>query len=72
MTILMKDTVRAADNEIHIIEGWVRPRSKWLTASHWVNIVVDGVVWLAVLMAASGLGLLIEAIYDTVRYGHPR
>jgi len=72
MTILVRDIVRAADNEIHITEGWVRPRSKWLTASYWVNVVTDGVVWLAVLMAASGAGLLLEAIYDTVRYGHPR
>jgi hypothetical protein len=37
-----------------------------------LNWVGDGMLWIAVLMAASGAGLLLEAIVDTVRYGHPR
>jgi len=50
----------------------VRARSKWLIASHWVDLAVGAILWGAVLMAASGLGLLLEAIVDTVRYGAPR
>lgn len=42
-------------------------------ATHWVmNVVADGILWIGVLMAASGFGLLLEAIVDTMRYGHPR
>ena len=36
------------------------------------DVAVDMVVWGAVLMTASGLGMFLEAVVDTVRYGHPR
>jgi len=35
-------------------------------------LAVLAVLWGAVLMTASGAGLLLEAIIDTVRFGHPR
>jgi hypothetical protein len=72
MTITMRDVETEQVHEVHIIEGWVRPRSRWLTASHWVDVAVDAVIWGTVLMAASGAGLLLEAIIDTARFGHPR
>lgn len=38
--------------------------------------LVDGFIFLAlwgsVLATASGAGMLLEAIVDTIRYGHPR
>lgn len=37
-----------------------------------LNVVSDGVLLIALLAAASGTGLLLEAIVDTIRYGHPR
>jgi hypothetical protein len=37
-----------------------------------LNVATDWVVYVAVLAAASGFGLLLEAVVDTVRYGHPR
>lgn len=39
------------------------------TGWSWVEWLFLGI---PVLMAASGLGLLLEAIVDTLRYGHPR
>lgn len=62
-----------------VLYGWrmtamiLALRARRRRATHWVvNVVADGVVWISVLAAASGLGLLLEAIVDTVRYGHPR
>jgi len=37
-----------------------------------VDWAVDAVVWLAVLAIASPLGMLVEAVVDTIRYGHLR
>lgn len=37
-----------------------------------LDVAVDAVVFGAVIMIASPLGQLLEAIVDTVRYGHPR
>lgn len=68
----MEDVRTATEHEIHLDERWVRTRSKWLTPTHWVDIAVTGLLWIPVVLAASGLGQLLEAIYDTVRYGHPR
>jgi hypothetical protein len=53
-------------------ERVIRARNRWLTLAHWASIVADAILWGALLMAASGLGLLLEAIADTIRYGAPR
>lgn len=37
-----------------------------------LNILGDAMLWIPVLAATSGVGLLLEAIIDTIRYGHPR
>lgn len=72
MTTLTQDEVtQAIEHETRLVREPVRPRSKWLTAPHWVDVGVATVLWGAVLMTASGLGLLLSAIVDTVRYGHP-
>lgn len=79
MTTTMEDVAIAASHETRLDRGEVlaRPRPHWVVGGQvavaWVmNQVTDGIVWVAVLAGASGLGLLLEAIYDTVRYGHPR
>jgi hypothetical protein len=68
MTILMQDVVTAQSHETRLDRGEV-PAHR---ATHWVDWVVGVLLWGSVLMAASGLGLLLEAIVDTVRHGHPR
>lgn len=37
-----------------------------------IDFVVDAVIIAGVLMIASPLGMLLEAVVDTIRYGHPR
>jgi hypothetical protein len=37
-----------------------------------LDVAVDAIVWGAVLMTAYGAGEFLEAVVDTVRYGHPR
>lgn len=81
MTITMYDVEVARSHEtfLEYREQIALPRvevesrwHRWLTASHWVDVATGVVLWGALLMAASGLGLLLEAIADTVRYGAPR
>jgi hypothetical protein len=68
----MQDVATAVDHETHLARGERRVRSRWLTVTHWMDLGVDALVWIAVLAAASGAGLLLESIVDTVRYGAPR
>jgi hypothetical protein len=84
MTMLTQEDVKQALShefqikELHGREFRVRTGDRWivtklrLLTTHWVDVGVDAVIWLAVLAAASGAGLLLEAVVDTVRYGHPR
>jgi len=79
MTITTKDMRIAASHEVRLdvahaaVEVVARPLPHWVVAGRkWLmNQVTDGIVWIAVLSSASGLGLLLSAIVDTVRYGHP-
>ena len=75
MATTMEDVRTAASNETRLSRGEirVRPRPHWVVRRRkWVmDQVTDAVVWIAMLAAASGLGLLLSAIVDTVRYGHP-
>lgn len=73
MTTTTTDVRLAAEHETRVERVVVvgKVKSKWLTASHWVDVAVSAVLWGAVAMGASGLGLLLDAIVSTVRYGHP-
>jgi len=67
MTILTHDVELAKTHETAITRPVMKMRSKWLTASHWVELAVSAVLWGSLLMAASGLGLLLDAMWETVR-----
>lgn len=74
MTIMItvEDVQQVVGDEVHLKVVEVRP-SRWGVVAHWVkNAIADGILWIAVLLTASGVGLLLEAIYDTMRWGHPR
>jgi hypothetical protein len=67
MTILTHDVELARTHETVITRPVVRMRGRWLTATHWVELVVSAVLWGSLLMVASGLGLLLDAMWETVR-----
>lgn len=73
MTITTQDVVQATAHETRGIEYDDTPVVKARRNIDWADFAVLAVfVWFPLIMAASGLGLLLEAIVDTVRYGHPR
>ena len=37
-----------------------------------LDLLTTGIVWFAVIATAWGAANLLEAIVDTIRYGHPR
>jgi len=75
MTITTQDVVKATAHETRDFEYGATPLVKpsRIKTISWADVGISLVfIWFPTLMAASGLGLLLEAIVDTVRYGAPR
>lgn len=74
MTISTNDVMIATTHEVRGLEWNEAPiPAKARRVISWADVGISLVfLWLPLLLGASGLGLLLEAILDTVRYGHPR